>query len=75
MKITYEFDLTKNEGDLSESKIFGQALEMYLFITDIQEYLRDSYKYNNDNLDIKTISIIKDYFYETLQERNISMEI
>lgn len=75
MEIKYKFKLPEEQD---KYRIHNKAIDMYLFIMDLQTYLRDRYKYDETLIDkepVKLMEEIRETFYQYLNERNINLDI
>lgn len=73
MKATLEFSLPDEKH---EFELATNAVKWMSFAHEFEQYLRTEYKYNEDKYNddqYKTLSEIRDKFYELLNEEGLSL--
>lgn len=73
MQVNYQF----NDDDRTELEIFQQARQMYLALTEIEDYLRTKTKYNQTDNDeaLETYSKVRERVHEIIWENKIDLHL
>jgi len=73
MQVTFQF----NDEDRTELEIFQQARQMYLALTEIEDYLRTKTRYNETDSGevIETYSKVREYVHEIIWENKIDLHL
>jgi DNA-binding transcriptional MerR regulator len=73
MQVNYQF----NDEDRSELEIFQQARQMYLALTEIEDYLRTKTRYNETDTEevIETYSKVRERVHEIILENKIDLHL
>jgi len=72
MKGKLIFDLPEDD---CEFNIASNSMSWALTVWDIANYLRSSLKHNPSNLDIKTLEEVQTYLFESLESRNLALDM
>lgn len=70
MLVTFSFNVPEEDEEYS---ITAAAQRMHSFISEYADYLRNQQKYPDPdlNLDQRTIEVLRDIFWETINEHGI----
>ena len=72
MKLTLELDLDDN-FEQEHAELLLKAKDYYFFLKDIEEFLRDQVKYQNDPS--FKCSKLQEKFYEYAEDRELSLNV
>lgn len=72
MIATLEFELPKDQEDF---EVANKALNFYLTLDDLNEWLREKVKYDVLLYDPDTVQAVRDKLYEIMEERDASLDI
>jgi hypothetical protein len=76
MKAILEFDLNEPD-DVTAHKRCVQAVDLAIMLWDVEQELRKLTKYAPDSMSEEThdeLTKLREWFYETLNEKNISID-
>ena len=73
MQVNYQF----NDEDRSELEIFQQARQMYIALTEIEDYLRTKTRYNETDTEevINTYGKVRERVHEIIWDNKIDLHL
>lgn len=72
MIVSIEFELPREEEEL---RVTERAYDLYFTLSDLDEWLRERWKYDSLGLDKNVVYDIRNKLHEIMEERGVSLDI